>query len=171
MITCPSDKFFHNLCGALEIDLSNDARFADVDQRMQNEEELDALLHEHCRRFDREDLVERLVSADVLTAPIKNIPEVVDDPQVLHNEMVVETEHITEGAIRVTGVPVKLHGTPGAVHLPPPLLGQHTEDLLAELDYTADEIESLRRDHLVATHLDLQRDREERRNRRQGPPR
>jgi crotonobetainyl-CoA:carnitine CoA-transferase CaiB-like acyl-CoA transferase len=65
VITCPSDKFFHNLCVALEVDLADDPRFADVEQRMQHEEELDALLHEHCGRFDREDLVERLVAADV----------------------------------------------------------------------------------------------------------
>jgi crotonobetainyl-CoA:carnitine CoA-transferase CaiB-like acyl-CoA transferase len=166
VITCPSDKFFRNLCGALEIELADDPRFANVEARMQNEEELDALLHDHCRSFDREDLVLRLVAADVLTAPIKNIPELVLDPQILHNEMIVETDHPTEGVIRVTGVPVKLHGTPGSVHTPPPLLGQHTEALLGELDFDAAEIDALRADAFVATDADIRRMKAER-NRRE----
>ena len=61
---------------------------------------------------------------------------------------------------------VELHGTPGAVRLPPPLLGQHTEELLADLGYAAGEIESLRGEKLVATDADVRRAREERSRRR-----
>jgi crotonobetainyl-CoA:carnitine CoA-transferase CaiB-like acyl-CoA transferase len=162
VITCPSDKFFRNLCTALEVDLTADPRFESVDQRQRHEEELDGLLRARCKSFTQDELVERLVAADVLTAPIKGIPAVVEDEQIRHNDMIVETEHSTEGTIRVTGVPVKLHGTPGAVRLPPPLLGQHTEELLADLGYAAGEIESLRGEKLVATDADIRRAREER---------
>jgi len=155
VITCPSNKFFRNLCSALGIDLAEDPRFESVEARMRHEEELDAQLREICRGFDRDELVERLVAADVLTAPIQNIPELVGDPQIRHNDMIVATEHAREGEIRVTGVPVKLRGTPGGVHAPPPLLGQHTETLLAELGFGASEIESFRSDGLVATDADL----------------
>jgi crotonobetainyl-CoA:carnitine CoA-transferase CaiB-like acyl-CoA transferase len=167
VITCPSDKFFRNLCDTLELKLADDPRFSDPERRMQNEEELDRLLGERCAAYGRDELVERLVAADVLTAPIKSVPEAVDDPQIRHNDMIADIEHPAVGSIRVTGVPVKMHGTPGAVRLPPPLQGQHTEELLAELGYAAGEIESLRAEALVATHADIERAKEERRRRKQ----
>ena len=96
VITCPSQKFFRNLCDALDLDLADDPRFASVEARQQNEEELDRPDRgAACRAFSQDELVERLVAADVLTAPINDIPEVVIDPQIVHNEMIVETEHAT----------------------------------------------------------------------------
>jgi crotonobetainyl-CoA:carnitine CoA-transferase CaiB-like acyl-CoA transferase len=166
VITCPSEKFFRNLCTAIELGVADDPRFADVEQRMRNEEELDRLIGERCAAYGHEELVERLIAADVLTAPIKSIPELVEDPQIRHSGMIVATEHATAGPIRVTGVPVKMRGTPGAVRLPPPLQGQHTEELLAELGYVADEIESLREAKLAATDADIREAKAERRRRK-----
>jgi len=166
VITCPSDKFFHNLCGALDLDLVDDPRFANVERRLENEEDLDRALAKRCADFGRDELVERLIAADVLTAPIKGFPEVVEDPQILNNGMIVDTEHPTAGRIRITGVPIHLRGTPGGVWRAPPLQGQHTEELLAELGYAAEQIGELRRDHLAATSDDIQRAKEERRKRK-----
>jgi len=166
VITCPSEKFFRNLCQALALDLADDPRFANAEERMRHEEELDALIAKRCAAYDQAELVERLIAADVLTAPIQGIPELVDDPQIRHNQMIVETQHTSVGTLRVTGVPVKLRGTPGAVRLPPPLQGQHTEELLAELGYDRGEIEALRREQLVATDDDVRRARAARRSRK-----
>ena len=63
----------------------------------------------------------------------------------------------------MTGVPVKLRGTPGGVSTPPPLLGQHTAELLAELGYDDAAIDELRAAKWVATDADIRRAREERR--------
>jgi CoA:oxalate CoA-transferase len=139
-ITCPTQKFFRNFCGALEADWANDARFTTIELRLQNQDALDALIAERCRSLSQEDLLSRLIAADVLAAPVNDLSEVARDPQVLHNEMIVSTEHATLGKLEVTGVPVKLGRTPGSVRRAPPAFGQHTEEVLLELGYSAEEI-------------------------------
>ena len=104
----------------------DDAKFARIENRLQNEEELDRLLEARCNDFTRDELVTRLMAADVLTAPVNEVQEVLDDPQIRHNRMIVSTEHAKLGPVQVTGVPIHFHGTPGAVRLPPPVHGQHT---------------------------------------------
>jgi crotonobetainyl-CoA:carnitine CoA-transferase CaiB-like acyl-CoA transferase len=135
VITCPSDKFFRNLCRALEVDWPSDARFATIQARLTNEDALEALIATRCAASDRDDVLARLIAADVLTAPIHEIPDVVADPQVRHNEMIVSVEHTKLGTVHVTAPPLKMHGTPASVRLPPPLLGEHTREVLEELGY------------------------------------
>ena len=149
VITCPSDKFFANLCGALAVAWTDDPRFAEIAARLANQDELDALVAARCRDFTRDDLLQRLIAADVLAAPIHEIPEVAADPQVRHNDMIVATEHARLGRLEVTGVPVKLRGTPGSVRRSPPVHGQHTVEILAELGFAAEAIAALRRDRVV----------------------
>ena len=151
VITCPSEKFFGNLCEALGVAWQSEARFATIAERLKHQDELDAVLGARCRDFDRDALLERLVAADVLAAPIHEIPDVVRDPQVRHNEMIVATEHARLGTINVTSVPIKLRGTPGSVRRSAPVQGQHTAEILGELGYSADEIAALVRDGAAAT--------------------
>ena len=143
VITCPSAKFFGNLCGALEVAWADEPRFATIEQRLAHQDELDQVLGARCRDFDRDALLERLIAADVLAAPIHEIPDVVRDPQVRHNDMIVSTRHATLGTVDVTGVPIKLRGTPGSVRRSAPVQGQHTAEILGELGYTASEISAL----------------------------
>jgi crotonobetainyl-CoA:carnitine CoA-transferase CaiB-like acyl-CoA transferase len=143
VITCPSEKFFRNLCAALDVEWVDDPRFATIDQRLSNADALDAAINARCKDFSRDELLARLVAADVLNAPVNEIDEVVRDPQILHNDMIVTTEHQKLGPIQVTGVPIHLHGTPGSVRLSPPVHGQHTEEILGELGYSGDDVTRL----------------------------
>jgi crotonobetainyl-CoA:carnitine CoA-transferase CaiB-like acyl-CoA transferase len=151
VITCPSEKFFGNLCGALGVTWNAEPRFATIEQRLAHQDELDAVVGARCGAFDRDALLERLIAADVLAAPIHEIPDVVRDPQVRHNEMIVATEHATLGTVDVTGVPIKLRGTPGSVRRSAPAQGQHTAEVLSELGYGADEIATLVKDGAAST--------------------
>ena len=133
VITCPSQRFFLKLCTALGVDGQADARFETIEARLENQDELDAAIERRCRELDAGEVVERLVAADVLTAPLNSIAEVAADPQIRHNDMIVEVDHDTLGKVKVTGVPIRFDGHAAEVTLPPPTLGQHTAEILAEL--------------------------------------
>src|ERR1019366_3452026 len=84
--TCPSEKFFENLCAALDADWLRDSRFSTIDARLANNDALDAAINARCRCFDADELLSRLIAGDVLTAPVNTVGEVVKDPQILNNE-------------------------------------------------------------------------------------
>jgi crotonobetainyl-CoA:carnitine CoA-transferase CaiB-like acyl-CoA transferase len=163
VITTPAEKFFGNLCRALDVAWDQDERFIDISARLANEDELDRVVSERTAQFTRAELVERLIAADVLTAPINEVEDVVQDPQILHNNMITSVEHPTLGEVQVTGVPIRFYGTPCEVKRHPPLLGEHTRELLAEAGYTDVEIDQLIADGLAADHAEIERQRAERR--------
>lgn len=148
-ITAPTEKFFRNLSRALDPSWAEDPRFQTPELRLQHQDELDQKIAERCREFTRDELMEILVSIDAMAAPVNEIVEVVKDPQIRHNRMIVTTQHETLGPLEVTGVPLHLSRTPGGVRRSAPVFGQHTEEILAELGYGPEEIAALARDSTV----------------------
>ena len=166
VITTPSDKFFSNVCRALGTEWDKDERFEHITGRLENQDELDRVVSEGTKQFTRAELVERLIKADVLTAPINEVEDVVKDPQILHNKMIVDVDHPTLGKVGVTGVPIRFYGTPCEVRLHPPLLGEHTRELLEEAGYTDEEIDEMIKTGVAADNAEIERQRAERREKR-----
>jgi len=131
VIGVASEGIWRRFCQAIgKIDLADDQRFAKNADRVENRAALIAILSEMFRIGDNETWLRLLNEAEVPCAPIQTIDQVFAAPQVRHRDMLVEVEHPTAGAVRMAGIPVKFSVTPASVRLPPPLLGQHTEEVL-----------------------------------------
>ena len=85
----------------------------------------------------------------MIYAPVQNVPEVANDPQVLANQYVVDFEHPAFGPIKVTGMPYKFGKTPAKLTRAAPELGQHTEEILLESGYTAQDIARLKEEEVL----------------------
>lgn len=146
-----SELIWKRFCRAIEKpELADDARFAKNADRVENRAALIALLSDMFRRRDNATWLRLLNQAEVPCAPIQTIDQVFAAPQVRHRQMLVEVEHPTVGTLRMAGIPVKFSVTPAAVRLPPPLLGQHTEEVLSSwLGMNEKEIAKLKRQKVV----------------------
>jgi crotonobetainyl-CoA:carnitine CoA-transferase CaiB-like acyl-CoA transferase len=140
------DAQFAILCEIAGLDdLARDGRFATNAGRVRHYDVLRPPLAERFRRRTRGDWIAALTRAGVPAGSVRDVGEVLRDPQLLHRAMIDTIDHSTAGALHQLGLPVKLSGTPGAITRPPPTLGQHTTDVLtADLGLDAAEIARLR---------------------------
>jgi crotonobetainyl-CoA:carnitine CoA-transferase CaiB-like acyl-CoA transferase len=141
-------KAFCEVIGAPE--WADDPRFDTNLKRVERREELVRLIEARLQARSRDQWIAAFAAAGLPTGPINTVDQVFRDPQVLHRDMVQEIEHPTAGRVKLVGIPVKFTATPGEIRLPPPLLGQHTEEVLTGLlGLTASEIAALRTDGVI----------------------
>ncbi len=140
-----NERMWERLCEVLGLqELRADPRFRTTNDRVAHRAELDPILNDAFKARTRSEWVAYLNDRGVACGPIYNLAEVFQDPQIRHQHMLVEMPHPVHGTVKLLGMPVKLSDTPGEFRLPPPLLGQHTEDILGEAGYAPKTIAELR---------------------------
>jgi crotonobetainyl-CoA:carnitine CoA-transferase CaiB-like acyl-CoA transferase len=114
-------------------ELASDPRFATNPQRVQHRDVLVPLLADMVRTRSRAEWIAQLEAVGVPCGPINDVGEVFDNPQVQARGMAVHMAHPSAGSVPLVGSPMKLSATPAVAELAPPLLGQHTDEVLREL--------------------------------------
>ena len=123
-----------DICAALELpDLSLDTRFATLDAQFANKAELQRRFRERFLTNTRDHWLGRLEAEDLLCAPVRDMREVLVDPQTLHNRMILESPEDATAAYRFVSSPITMSNAAVSLRRIPPRLGEHTEEVLATL--------------------------------------
>ena len=127
------DSFWKGTCKILGCEhLLDDKRFKSKADRVENNKKLVEELEKFFTQRTTEELCEAFETAGIPAGPVMNHVEVFNDPQALHREMVVETQHSKLGKTKTIGVPVKLSDTPASIRKGAPLLGEHNKEVLSD---------------------------------------
>jgi len=145
VVAVGNDNQFRTFCGIIGAEgLASDERFSTNRGRVVHYNELRPLLVERLKSRTRREWVRDLKNAGVPCGSVREIAEVLVDPQLDARGMIETIDHVSAGAIRLLGVPIKLSDTPGSVRAAPPALGQHTDRILEECGLSRGEIDALR---------------------------
>lgn len=127
------DSFWRGTCKILGCEhLLNDERFTSKADRVENNAQLVEELGKYFIQYTTKELCEAFEAEGIPAGPVMNHVEVFNDPQTLHREMVVETQHSKLGKTKTIGVPVKLSKTPASIRKGAPLLGEHNQEVLSD---------------------------------------
>lgn len=141
IIAIPNDWLWKKMCDALGLDeLKNNPKFSVNANRVKYRTELINLMTFFSKSKTTQEITDKLREAGVPGGPINDIAQILAEPQIKERDMIVEVEHPTIGMLKMLGIPIKLSETPGSVRIAPPLLGQHTSEVLEHLGYSAEDI-------------------------------
>jgi crotonobetainyl-CoA:carnitine CoA-transferase CaiB-like acyl-CoA transferase len=146
VIAVGSEKQWAQFCEALGLgpEVRDDPRFALNPARLAHRAELIPLVEARLTHLSAAELLPKLRAAEIPCGPINNIPDLLADAHYRERGNIVEQQHTRAGAVTSLANPVRLSDTPARYRLPPPMLGEHSQKVLSELGYSAQEIERLR---------------------------
>lgn len=144
VISAFNQRMWKGLCAALEKpEWLNDPQFIDPQMRSLNRARLIELIGAEIIQQPLSYWEARLKENDVPCSPVNTIDKVAIQPQVKARDMIHEMQLEGLGMMSMAGLPIKFSESPGSVRLPPPRLGQHTAEVLAEMGYNAQQIQTL----------------------------
>jgi len=144
------DSSWKRFCIALDRpDLIDDPRFAKNPMRIKNRGELEALITVILAANGAEEWAAIMDRHGVPCSPINSIDTVLALPQVLHQELVIDLPREDIPGLRMPGIAIRMSDTPGAARLPPPRLGEHTDEVLTELGYSKSDVTALRANNVL----------------------
>lgn len=152
IIACLTNSFWSRICSALAMnDFENDPRFNTIEKRRDNREMINTIIADITREKSVAELAALLSEHEVPNAPILGIKEALEQPHINARNMVVETDHLTLGKIPIVNNAIRFADHPESTPTAPPVLGQHTDEILRDvLEVSEEEINSLREGKIVA---------------------
>jgi crotonobetainyl-CoA:carnitine CoA-transferase CaiB-like acyl-CoA transferase len=150
ILACGNDNLFRKFCEVAGCQpLAGDARFATNGKRVENRAELTRLLSDVFRKKTTKDWIAALEAAGVPCGPINDLAQVFAEPQAKARGLRFELPHPSAGKVALVRSPMRFSETPVEHDVPPPTLGQHTEEVLRWLGKSEAEISRLRREAIV----------------------
>ncbi|TQC45387.1 CoA transferase [Rhodococcus sp. WS4] len=148
-LACGNEKMWHRLCEVLEIQAcKNDERFADNAGRMTNRVQLRRIIEDVLAAKSTDEWLRIVAASGVPCGPVLTVDQALDHPVTAGLDMIEETEHTTLGTMKVLGQSINITGSEkNWLRRPPPLLGEHTREVLAEVGYDEGRIDELLNGH------------------------
>ncbi|MDP8206858.1 MAG: CaiB/BaiF CoA-transferase family protein [Candidatus Electryonea clarkiae] len=150
-IAAANQKLWENFARALDREeWLEDSRFVSNPKRVEHRNVLLPLVSERMREKTCDEWMELLLAASVPCGPVNNMERLFNDPQMIHRDMIAEVPHPTIDNLKLCGIPIKYSDTPATIRRPPPLIGEHTEEILSDiLGYDSERIDDLRQDGVL----------------------
>ena len=151
ILACGNDNLFNKFCAMADCQaLATDPRFATNAKRVENRDDITAQLNAVFAKRSTREWVDALEQAGVPNGPINNLKQVFEEEQVVARGVKIEMNHPTAGKVPLVASPMRFSATPVEYKLPPPTLGQHTDEILRDvLKLDVSEIVRLRADKIV----------------------
>lgn len=136
--------------------LNNDRlrSFTEWNDGMVHRDEIYRIVSEIMPQKTTQEWIEILDKHNYWAGPVYDYDDLVNDPQVKHNQMIIEMDHPTEGKLKMLGVPIRFSESPGTIRYHPPLVGEHTDTILKEVGYAEEEIRQLKEKGVVYNETD-----------------